>query len=177
MNPFLIVESIAVRMTSCYRFRHFSCLYNRKTFNLSIFAPLLCQEIKISPPGSTAKAKAKVFVQGRWQQNEQVMKKIGGSSNRTQYFLVPTNQPFWALFARPSTRLNIFFTKPKNRIARRRQCDAKKCATLVSGVEGQDVVSLLQDALNRRGDVKIEICAILNDTTGWNRTRDPRFAD
>lgn len=27
-------------------------------------------------------------------------------------------------------------------------------------------MSLLQEALNRRGDVKIEICAILNDTTG-----------
>ena len=34
------------------------------------------------------------------------------------------------------------------------------------GVEGEDVVTLLQEALNRRGDVKIEICAILNDTTG-----------
>ena len=45
-------------------------------------------------------------------------------------------------------------------------------ATLVSGVEGQDVVTMLQDALNRRGDVKIEICAILNDTTGGNRTPD-----
>ena len=35
MNPFFIVESIAVGMTSCYRSRHFSCLYNRKTLNLS----------------------------------------------------------------------------------------------------------------------------------------------
>merc|ERR1712029_1012561 len=34
------------------------------------------------------------------------------------------------------------------------------------GVEGEDVVILLQQALERRGDVKIEICAILNDTTG-----------
>ena len=34
------------------------------------------------------------------------------------------------------------------------------------GVEGEDVVVLLQEALERRGDVKIEVCAILNDTTG-----------
>jgi len=34
------------------------------------------------------------------------------------------------------------------------------------GVEGEDVVRLLQEALERRGDVKIEVCAILNDTTG-----------
>lgn len=39
------------------------------------------------------------------------------------------------------------------------------------GVEGHDVVSLLQEALNRRGDVKIEICAILNDTTGIKKFR------
>jgi len=35
-----------------------------------------------------------------------------------------------------------------------------------AGVEGEDVVALLQQALERRGDVKIEVCAILNDTTG-----------
>jgi len=35
-----------------------------------------------------------------------------------------------------------------------------------AGVEGEDVVELLQQALERRGDVKIEVCAILNDTTG-----------
>lgn len=34
------------------------------------------------------------------------------------------------------------------------------------GVEGENVVDLLQAALARRGDVQIEICAILNDTTG-----------
>ena len=34
------------------------------------------------------------------------------------------------------------------------------------GVEGTDVVDHLQNALARRGDVKIEVCAILNDTTG-----------
>jgi len=34
------------------------------------------------------------------------------------------------------------------------------------GVEGEDVVQLLEQALQRRGDVKIEVCAILNDTTG-----------
>ena len=34
------------------------------------------------------------------------------------------------------------------------------------GVEGEDVVILLQQAIERRGDVKIEVCAILNDTTG-----------
>jgi len=34
------------------------------------------------------------------------------------------------------------------------------------GVEGTDVVQQLQEALARRGDVKIEVCAILNDTTG-----------
>ncbi|XP_049820473.1 hexokinase type 2 isoform X3 [Aethina tumida] len=35
-----------------------------------------------------------------------------------------------------------------------------------SGVEGEDVVKLLEDAIERRGDVKIDVCAILNDTTG-----------
>ena len=35
-----------------------------------------------------------------------------------------------------------------------------------SGCEGRDVVELLQEAIQRRGDVKIEVCAILNDTTG-----------
>ena len=34
------------------------------------------------------------------------------------------------------------------------------------GVEGEDVVRLLREAIKRRGDVKIEVCAILNDTTG-----------
>ena len=34
------------------------------------------------------------------------------------------------------------------------------------GVEGENVVDLLQAAIARRGDVRIEICAILNDTTG-----------
>ncbi|XP_011700787.1 PREDICTED: hexokinase type 2 isoform X3 [Wasmannia auropunctata] len=35
-----------------------------------------------------------------------------------------------------------------------------------SGVIGEDVVALLEDAISRRKDVKIEVCAILNDTTG-----------
>uniref|UniRef100_A0A1B0C9I6 Phosphotransferase n=2 Tax=Lutzomyia longipalpis TaxID=7200 RepID=A0A1B0C9I6_LUTLO len=34
------------------------------------------------------------------------------------------------------------------------------------GVVGVDVVQLLKDAIARRGDVQIEVCAILNDTTG-----------
>ncbi|KAG5672837.1 hypothetical protein PVAND_002926 [Polypedilum vanderplanki] len=34
------------------------------------------------------------------------------------------------------------------------------------GVVDRDVVELLEEALKRRGDVSIEICAILNDTTG-----------
>ena len=34
------------------------------------------------------------------------------------------------------------------------------------GVEGENVVELLQAAIARRGDVRIDICAILNDTTG-----------
>ena len=34
------------------------------------------------------------------------------------------------------------------------------------GVEGENVVELLQAAIARRGVVRIEICAILNDTTG-----------
>jgi len=34
------------------------------------------------------------------------------------------------------------------------------------GVEGEDVVQLLKQALARRGDVNLEVCAILNDTTG-----------
>ncbi|KAK7085171.1 hypothetical protein SK128_015715 [Halocaridina rubra] len=37
-----------------------------------------------------------------------------------------------------------------------------KCA----GVEGRDVVELLKQAIARRGDVRIKICAVLNDTTG-----------
>ncbi|KAJ0183264.1 hypothetical protein K1T71_001240 [Dendrolimus kikuchii] len=35
-----------------------------------------------------------------------------------------------------------------------------------SGVVGEDVVQQLKDAIARRGDVQIDICAILNDTTG-----------
>ncbi|XP_025190959.1 hexokinase type 2-like [Melanaphis sacchari] len=35
-----------------------------------------------------------------------------------------------------------------------------------SGVVGEDVVSLLKDAIKRREDVKIDVCGILNDTTG-----------
>ncbi|XP_045623070.1 hexokinase type 2 isoform X2 [Procambarus clarkii] len=34
------------------------------------------------------------------------------------------------------------------------------------GVEGRDVVELLKQAIARRGDVSIKICAVLNDTTG-----------
>ncbi|KAJ6633383.1 Hexokinase type 2 [Pseudolycoriella hygida] len=36
----------------------------------------------------------------------------------------------------------------------------------VAGVTGEDVVKLLKDAIKRRGDIQIDICAILNDTTG-----------
>jgi len=46
-----------------------------------------------------------------------------------------------------------------------------------AGVEGEDVVRMLQEALERRGDVKIEVCAILNDTTGCLMScawKDPR---
>lgn len=35
-----------------------------------------------------------------------------------------------------------------------------------SGVVGEDVVALLEEAIARRNDVKIDVCAILNDTTG-----------
>lgn len=35
-----------------------------------------------------------------------------------------------------------------------------------SGVEGRDVVQLLRDACRRRGDIDIDVVAILNDTTG-----------
>jgi hexokinase len=35
-----------------------------------------------------------------------------------------------------------------------------------ANVAGQDVVKLLKDAISRREDIKIDICAILNDTTG-----------
>ncbi|XP_059471218.1 hexokinase type 2 isoform X2 [Neocloeon triangulifer] len=34
------------------------------------------------------------------------------------------------------------------------------------GVEGNDVVQLLKDAIARRGDVQIDVMAVLNDTTG-----------
>jgi len=46
-----------------------------------------------------------------------------------------------------------------------------------SGVEGRDVVQLLREALERRNDVDIDVCAVLNDTTGclmscaWQDTR------
>ncbi|XP_063221189.1 hexokinase type 2-like [Bacillus rossius redtenbacheri] len=36
----------------------------------------------------------------------------------------------------------------------------------VSGFAGHDVVQLLKDAISRRGDIDIDIVAILNDTTG-----------
>lgn len=35
-----------------------------------------------------------------------------------------------------------------------------------AGVEGKDVVGLLKEAIARRGDIKIDVAAILNDTTG-----------
>lgn len=35
-----------------------------------------------------------------------------------------------------------------------------------SNVVGNDVVQMLNEAIDRRGDVQIEVCAILNDTTG-----------
>ncbi|XP_021956694.1 hexokinase type 2 isoform X2 [Folsomia candida] len=35
-----------------------------------------------------------------------------------------------------------------------------------SGVEGKDVVLMLQEAIRRRGDVEIDVLAVLNDTTG-----------
>ena len=35
-----------------------------------------------------------------------------------------------------------------------------------SGVEGEDVVALLKAALHRKGEYNIDVCAILNDTTG-----------
>ncbi|XP_034665738.1 hexokinase type 2 [Drosophila subobscura] len=35
-----------------------------------------------------------------------------------------------------------------------------------AGVVNEDVVQLLKDAIARRGDVQIDVCAILNDTTG-----------
>jgi len=35
-----------------------------------------------------------------------------------------------------------------------------------AGVEGEDVVGLLKEAIARRGDIKIDVAAILNDTTG-----------
>ncbi|XP_012287629.1 hexokinase type 2 isoform X2 [Orussus abietinus] len=35
-----------------------------------------------------------------------------------------------------------------------------------SGVVDEDVVALLEEAIARRNDVKIDVCAILNDTTG-----------
>jgi len=34
------------------------------------------------------------------------------------------------------------------------------------GVEGEDVVSLLREAIARRGDVQIDVMAVVNDTTG-----------
>ena len=33
-------------------------------------------------------------------------------------------------------------------------------------MEGEDVVGLLKEAIARRGDIKIDVAAILNDTTG-----------
>ena len=37
-----------------------------------------------------------------------------------------------------------------------------------SGVEGEDVVELMKKAINRHpGKVQIDVCALLNDTTGY----------
>lgn len=49
-----------------------------------------------------------------------------------------------------------------------------------SGVIGQDVVQLLKDAIDRRGDVQIDVMAILNDSTGTlmscaHKSRDCRI--
>ena len=41
-------------------------------------------------------------------------------------------------------------------------CKGFKC----SGVEGQDVVKLLKKAISKRGDIRVDVSAILNDTTG-----------
>ncbi|OTF83198.1 hexokinase-2-like protein [Euroglyphus maynei] len=35
-----------------------------------------------------------------------------------------------------------------------------------SGVEGEDVVTLLREAVKRRGDIEIDVMAVVNDTTG-----------
>ena len=35
-----------------------------------------------------------------------------------------------------------------------------------SGVEGEDVVALLRQAIKKRGDIRVDVAAILNDTTG-----------
>merc|ERR1719369_1092860 len=35
-----------------------------------------------------------------------------------------------------------------------------------SGVEGEDVVALLMKAIKKRGDIRVDVAAILNDTTG-----------
>ena len=34
------------------------------------------------------------------------------------------------------------------------------------GVEGKDVVALLKKAIQKRGDIRVDVAAILNDTTG-----------
>lgn len=35
-----------------------------------------------------------------------------------------------------------------------------------AGVEGNDVVECLKKAIDRRGDIRVDVAAILNDTTG-----------
>ena len=35
-----------------------------------------------------------------------------------------------------------------------------------SGVEGNDVVALLKKSIDKRGDIRVDMAAILNDTTG-----------
>ena len=35
-----------------------------------------------------------------------------------------------------------------------------------SGCVGKDVVDMLNEALHRRGDINVDVVAILNDTTG-----------
>jgi hexokinase len=40
-----------------------------------------------------------------------------------------------------------------------------------SGVEGEDVVAMLREAIDRRDDVSIDVSALLNDTTGGKRVR------
>ena len=61
-------------------------------------------------------------------------------------------------FARPSATGDIY--------GRSRSKILLSAIDSCEGVEGQNVVELLQKSIKKRGDIRVDVAAILNDTTG-----------